>query len=139
MDFLFSKISNIVKNLPIVNLHRLDSHRFSPTRLSVGKIVVLVKGLKSNFEPRATTLRVFCPGTFFTILYGIGMPRSLQIFLARLSGISECLGTVEVLRLAAFQKTECFLPSRSRSQPCSLRYYSKARRFTLMQSLTLPG
>ena len=51
--------------------------------------------------------------------YGSGMPRSLQIFLARSSLTSVCRGTVDVLPEGP-TKIEWLPPSRSRRQPfCS--------------------
>jgi hypothetical protein len=44
-----------------------------------------------------------------------------QIFLARVSGISLCLGTASTAPVAGLLHKECDRPSRFRKQPCVLR------------------
>src|SRR3989338_3405936 len=61
------------------------------------------------------------------------IPRSLQIFSARKSSISLCLGTVEVRSSFGFIKTECLCPSRTKRHPWTRKYLSKSFR-----SISLP-
>jgi hypothetical protein len=58
-----------------------------------------------------------------------GMPKSLQIFFARLSTISVCRGTADRRFRAGLCHHECLLPSRRNRHPCSSRYLRRARRF----------
>lgn len=51
-----------------------------------------------------------------------GIPRSLQIFLAKKSSISVCLGTAERLLSVGLRHHECRDPSRTNSQPWERRY-----------------
>ncbi len=46
-----------------------------------------------------------------------GIPNSLQIFLTKVSVISECLGTAVLLLSLGLCHHECFLPSLKREQP----------------------
>jgi hypothetical protein len=70
-----------------------------------------------------------------------GTPRSLQIFLAKSSSISLCLGTAERLFWLGWCHHECRPPSLSNSHPCLLRCRRSSSRFirrsALLQTLHL--
>ncbi len=57
------------------------------------------------------------------------IPRSLQIFRARLSSISECLGIEDRLFWLGFHHHEWRLPSLINSHFCDRRYFSSSLRF----------
>ena len=67
------------------------------------------------------TILVVCRGFFGemerTVYFTGGTPRSLQIFLARISTISLCLGTADLLFKDGLYHQECFAPSLINSQP----------------------
>ena len=71
------------------------------------------------------------PGEKSTLFYYFigGIPRSLQIFFARMSLISVCLGTEERLFNSGFHHHECLLPSLSSWQSFSVRYARSVFRF----------
>ena len=58
-----------------------------------------------------------------------GIPRSLQIFLARMSIISVWRGTADRLFNVGLCHQECRAPSRSCTHPCSRKYRSNSCRF----------
>ena len=67
---------------------------------------------------------------FVTMLnYFLGTPRSLQIFFAKKSSISECLGTDDVRFETVFMNTECLAPSRIRRQQYRSIWRMRSTRF----------
>ena len=58
-----------------------------------------------------------------------GIPRSLQIFWASLSAISECRGTAEVSRVVELRHMLCLEPSRASPHPWRFMCRSSWRRF----------
>ena len=70
-------------------------------------------------------------------IQGADTPRSRHIFLARLSGISECLGTVDTLLFSIFTKIVCLAPSLSNLHPWALRWAISTRLFTVHMPRTL--
>ena len=70
--------------------------------------------------------------------YFIGsIPRSLHIFLARVSLISVCRGTEERLFWLEFPHHECRAPSLMNSQPCNWRYLRKLVLFMQVRLFSL--
>ncbi len=64
-----------------------------------------------------------------------GIPRSLHILFARMSLISECLGTADLLFNSPLYHHEWRAPSRRSLQPCERRCFRNALRFISRSSL----
>ena len=64
------------------------------------------------------------------IFYDFLTPRSLQILWHRISLISECLGTADLVPVTGFHHQECLPPSRISSQPCERKCDKNLRLFT---------
>lgn len=78
------------------------------------------RGTVSNFSKRCSVMRVNCVVGHGFYFMG-GMPRSLQIFFAKKSLISLCLGIADLLFKLGYATTSAARPLVKSSQPCERR------------------